>query len=668
MKRLGLSAFLASLLVVSMSGCGDDSVNEVKVEAPEAGAYVVFDSANSNIPYPNNILFADSTDGTLNIPYEESDADASIKAMLNELTGFSTTSPITVGFDGDIKSDTLYGNTHVYELSSTLGIVAELQFGADYVATISGDKIAIIPLKPLSGATNYSIVLTNGITDSAGKELASDIATGLLLETTPLANPSNDPDIATLELIRQATKGVVDLAVNQKQIPREDIVAAWSFRTQDIGTVQSALAANDNNNSTLLLNSADMNTSAFGRPGVANVYAGLLMNVPQFMPQSTATDPRNVFGGNFSADLSVQADVNLSVVASIPNACGAQPEAGWPVIIYQHGITRVRTDMFAYADTFAAPPLCHAVVAMDLPLHGITESNTTLNPFYSAGNERTFDIDVVTEDAENNIIGLVPDGKIDSSGTHYINLAHSSTTRDNLHQTTSDLLELENALENVTSQNAPGLEFDMTKMHFVAHSLGTIAATGYINNTETPKTITLLMPGQGIAELLNNSESYKGQIEAGLAQKGIIKGTAEYASFMLATQTIIDDADPANYAISLGQKQKGKLHTVEIVGTPGTDYLSDQTIPNSVATAPLSGTEPFLALIGAKDLNTSAILADGITMVSDGNNTVARLLKGTHGSPLLPDEATVEIHTQTATFIGANAAAIQTTDATLIKQ
>ena len=73
---------------------------------------------------------------------------------------------------------------------------------------------------------------------------------------------------------------------------------------------------------------------------------------------------------------------------------------------------------------------CFVVAAIDLPLHGIT--NTT-NPLYQAANERTFNVDL-----QNNTTGAsVPDGKIDASGAHFdlpTLLSSPLTGRDNLRQ------------------------------------------------------------------------------------------------------------------------------------------------------------------------------------------------------------------------------------------
>ena len=91
----------------------------------------------------------------------------------------------------------------------------------------------------------------------------------------------------------------------------------------------------------------------------------------------------------------------------MPTPCrrGSKPAGGWPVLIFEHGIGRSRADMLAVADSFADSGF--VVVAIDLPLHGVTDRTSLLyasgaNPLYaglslpSTGSiERTFDLDVV---------------------------------------------------------------------------------------------------------------------------------------------------------------------------------------------------------------------------------------------------------------------------------
>ncbi len=673
MRRVLFSALLAFMMV----GCGNDTSNDVTLEAPyEAGGYIVFDAAGGDIPYPNNILFAanssstnDADDVTLNIPYEPSDSDASVKYALNELNGFSTTSPITVSFNGEINASSLYGNIHLYEIGDS-GIASELTFhvpnliNGDYIATTSGSKIVILPVKPLKSATNYAVVLTNGIVDNNNKPIAPDVASELLLRTTALVDATGNhtnlsiDDATTFESIRQLTQQMIGLTLAyDTNIKREDIVSAWNFKTQSIGDIADAFATN---NPTGAMGLADTNLTSkdiiastgadvSSMYGIAKVYAGTLSNVPYYLAKARSkydTAPlTNSFEFNASSSLpELNATISIPVLATVPNT-SAMPTDGWPVVIFQHGITQNRTNLLAISEALANAG--YAAVAIDLPLHGIDDNTSGL---YLPTLERTFDLDLVN----NTTLEAGPDGVIDPSGTHYINLASLLTSRDNVRQTTSDLIALQNSFGSVVATD--GLKFDASKVAFVGHSLGTIASFGYLAHT-TLEGVTLAMPGGGIAQLLNNSASFGPIIEAGLASKGIIKGSAEYDAFMLATQTVLDDADPINYAMIVGATQN--IFAIEVVGN-GTEGTSDQVIPNSVATAPLSGTEPLLTYMQTENLTASASVKP---------NKVARFTVGDHSSILDPSasvSATVEMQTQTASFVNSTGSYIQVNDASLL--
>jgi len=674
MKNLFFS-FSIGLILLAFSGCGsNDEATTVNVEAPyEAGAYIVFDPQEGDIPYPNNILFAYSTDGTLNIPISDPTAsDAPIKEALNTLDGFSTSSPISVSFNGEINASTLYNGLKVYEIDATptddskgvpviTSITGELHFGLDYYATVSGDKIVILPSKPLKSHQNYMVVLTKDVTDNSGNPIAPDIVSELLLETTPLIDETGNhtalsvEDASALEAVRQATQALIGYAVAQGGLAQEDIVAAWSFQTQTIGAVAAAFS--DANMAAQMeiadttYTSKDM-IGSDAMQGNAEVYAGVLKNVPYYLAAATSqydTAPlTKSFVFNSDSALPEQnATLTIPVLVTVPKGMD-MPENGWPVVIFQHGITQNRTNLLAISEALAS--VGYAAVAIDLPLHGIADNTS---PLYMGDLERTFNLDLMNNDT--NAAG--PDGKIDPSGIHYINLASLLTSRDNMRQTTSDLIALKNSFGSVVA--ADGTKFDASQVAFVGHSLGTMAPFGFFANADL-ESVTLAMPGGGIAELLNNSAAFGPLIEAGLAEEGVLKGTPEYAAFMLSTQTILDDADPINYAIPVGAKQK--IFAIEVVGDEASGNLPDQVIPNSVATAPLSGTDPLVAYLQAPTLA-------GHTGDYVAPNKTARYKLGDHSSILDPSaslEATISMQTQMAGFVYSKGTAISIPDETLL--
>lgn len=690
-KTLFIAATTAVLL---LSGCDSDkgttlqdSLEGNTVEETIAG-YAVFDPTTGTIPYPNNILLAPNSSSTndydygqtLNIPYEESDPDANVKRQLNTLTGFSTTSAITAPITATLDPTSIAAGVQLYKVDinatgAVTDINATLQFGVDYVATQSGSNVVILPLKPLASLTTYMVVLTSDLQDPDGKVLAPDLATALTLGSNPV-EASDSLDAATaaaLEAIRQSNQAMFAALIGDGKDP-SNTVQIWNFRTQMIGAVQANIAAAATSDSNLSLHELPLTTADLGAGlyGTAQVYDGNISGMPQYMPQASQANPLPVFQGEFSYSAPftpvVEANVTLPVVATVPNATSGctMPSAGWPVVIYQHGITRSRTDLFVYGETLAQA--CYAGIAIDLPLHGVTETNTTINPFYKAGIERTFDLDLATEEWVDGYGWTITDsntsdGNIDSTGAYYMNLANVLTTRDNLQQTTSDLLQLQNAIAT-----ASGVTFDPDRISFLSHSLGNMASIGFVNHSSVLKSAVMAMPGQQFIPLLDNSAVFGPAIESGLSSEGIVKGTAEYDAFMLASQTLLDDADPANYSTAVGA---GTLPVLEIAAVGnGTEGSGDQHIPYTVATAPLAGGKPFIDFTAAVDINTSGLSAYDFYLPS-GTKTVTKLTEGEHRSALDPQysmDAFMEIHTEMISFIDSNGTAIQLYNPSIIQQ
>src|SRR3546814_13480725 len=83
-----------------------------------------------------------------------------------------------------------------------------------------------------------------------------------------------------------------------------------------------------------------------------------------------------------------QSEQTIPVLVTIPNANSGKtmPADGWPVVIFQHGITGNRTQMIAIAPALAAAGF--ATVAIDLPLHGLPPHDPSRVPCVPA---RTFD-------------------------------------------------------------------------------------------------------------------------------------------------------------------------------------------------------------------------------------------------------------------------------------
>src|SRR5690606_38357209 len=161
-KVLTLTAMAAALQACG----GSDSVGpDLVADAPEAPKAVFDPSAGGDgLPFPVDLLFASSADGSINIPGKSSTfvptnpatlpaatstpsaADlAHPQIALNTMDGFSTTAPMVVRFSDNIDDSTIKDNVRVFRLTTAdpgasggLAVDAELQFGVDFVAGSSG--------------------------------------------------------------------------------------------------------------------------------------------------------------------------------------------------------------------------------------------------------------------------------------------------------------------------------------------------------------------------------------------------------------------------------------------------------------------------------------------------------------------------------------------------
>ncbi|MDN7134702.1 VolA/Pla-1 family phospholipase [Pseudidiomarina terrestris] len=360
----------------------------------------------------------------------------------------------------------------------------------------------------------------------------------------------------------------------------------------------------------------------------------------------------------------------------------SEPANGWPVVIFQHGITGEKTNAFGIAGTLSV--MGFASVAIDHPLHG----------------DR----------------GYGPINATTGSATAYMNLGSLLTARDNLRQSISDLLGLRLSLNA-----AMGAPLNGQDVFFIGHSLGAIAGTGFTALANEPMSgalapasglfkvnaTSLMAPGASIANFLLASPSFgpvvKSQLlyaanedfaaavnsaaqQAGVAPtspqfQGLLiqvyqqfwasLSAAEQAEvnsvfeqFAFAAQAVVDSADPINYAAQVVANDS-PIHLMEVVGN-GADVLPDQVIPNAVQGKPLAGTEPLISALQLPAITQTTASTDGSTV-----SGAVRFIAGDHGSIVDPSAsaaATMEMQLQAAGWFSTDATAIPVTNTAVIKQ
>src|SRR5690554_2614300 len=409
-------------------------------------------------------------------------------------------------------------------------------------------------------------------------------------------------------------------------------------------------------------------------------------------------------------------DITIPVMATLPNATECpKPPAGYPVVIYQHGITVDRTAGVLVGNALATYPVCTAMVAIDHTMHGVAPGNATgltfnvetvsvdspatKSPFAAvragtlAQNPDNWMKDLherhnnVGKNAAQQNVAMAfkaagEEADVGASGDLYINLNNFARTRDAMRQTVLDLMNLNASIGAMDIDGSGDLvvnpdgtitepDLDPSKVYFIGHSLGAIIGTTFVavNNDPDVQAFNGNLPkiqgailgngGGGVVKLLENSPSIGGaKILPGLkAAAGLEQGSADIEKFFGVMQAMVDSADPINFAGAEHMKTLPIL-SYEAVGGVG-DAKPDLVVPNNalnatVATAKsyLAGTDPLVKLLGITTQYDQST-ASALQQNPDGIRANVRVGTGDHStfSNANPQDTFAEIYGQIGSFI-----------------
>lgn len=668
-RRAWLSIwFLILAACESGTSSGPAAIAFTPPPAPSGQGFVALYAPPVDVgPYPNDIYnpVVAMTGSTLAVPEK---ITSPLAAAVNTLDGFSTTAPVTAPFNAPLDPATLIpfdataptGTETIFVLDVTNSV--PLTPGVDYEVSVSvaagagGSVLEIVPLVPLAPQTTYAFILTSGIQSSLGIAADADLVFGAVRDAH-LAGLTSVPGTPELDPLFPAITPLVDAGIGLFMLPGTAIVSAWSMTTQSIVDVLEEIE-NAAGPQTAVLASAGITTAQVNPalPGIADVYIGF-MEIPYY------GDPQDTLGSVWvtanlvpptAADpvpLARVPALRIPVLATLPNSGspnGTKPPGGWPVVIYQHGVTSDRTSMFAIADTFAAQGF--AVVAIDLPLHGITD---TTNPFYQGpenlanllgDNERHFYLDNI------DAVGQpIPDGVIDD-GRQIFNIANPVNARDHIRQGIADLIHLSKTIPTMDFDGG-GPDLDASNIHMVAVSLGSTFASVMLGVNTDVGPATMSSPFATWTRILTDPQAltFGAPLRAGLAAQGLLQGTVGFDNFVRDLQTVLDSADPANFAEATAASHA--LHVIEILG--------DVTVPNNP-------TDYLAGLWNATDVTA----ASPFLMNMPRAHGIVRFTSGAHSSLLDPSAApavTTEMQTQMVTFAVTGGTTIAITDTSVVQ-
>jgi hypothetical protein len=300
--------------------------------------------------------------------------------------------------------------------------------------------------------------------------------------------------------------------------------------------------------------------------------------------------------------------LTLQVLATIP--AGTVPTDGWPVVIFGHGLTGNKDNLFAAAGRLSR--MGFATVAIDFSQHGSRLSRTSTSValgckghcFDSSGVDRNTECETIAQctAAATDTCGYAPAGAasqlVPPNGTDNaqcytpIFSGDLAATRDNIRQTVLDIERLTKAIKTCTGSTCGVFSIDPTRIYYGGISLGSIIGTMPSAMMSDIKAASLNVGGVGLLDVIENTAavSLRCSLVNALIDAGILTGDKwaggstglcledngnawkaqpSYATFSAIARWVLDPADPANYAGRL----RTKPHLIQ-------EVVDDGVVPN----------------------------------------------------------------------------------------
>jgi hypothetical protein len=468
----------------------------------------------------------------------------------------------------------------------------------------AGDPTSVFRSRPLKDNTNYAVVMTTDIKDKAGNAIGPGTVAKVVRFVNPItvAGKSglrgiDDGTAAALEKMRLQLKPVfATLAAAGKDASK--IAMAYTFKTQTIlsQAVQLAALPYTTPDGTALpiaaTFAARQPADAFARYGAdANVIP--LSNIAEILevdiPTFNALDPVT---GAFLADptravvepIHVLIATPLQSNTSIPACTG--PLAGFgkcaPMMVFRHGLGGGRANMLAIADRNAAAGM--VTVAIDAAKHGDRSFCTSGTSGAASGcNNGAMCTTTLPPGAQGD---AAPPGTCGADGfdrrpvsptctgacataavagiprvsSNYLITANFFRTRDTFRQDLIDESQLIRALAFSPTGAPPtghvvfdrmagqGVIIDPAAIYFSGQSLGAIQ--GLVDVAANPRIskAVFTVGGGTVVDIFSNSPAFSAQFDQLLAGLGVQRGTSQFLQLLVVAKTVLDPADPVNFA------------------------------------------------------------------------------------------------------------------------
>ena len=472
----------------------------------------------------------------------------------------------------------------------------------------AGDATSVFRTRPLKDNTDYAVLISDGVTDKTGKPIARSTVARILQFTNPISVGGksqligiDDGTAAALEAMRLKIARVVAAS----GFTTDHVAIAYTFHTQTIlatatrlGALPYTKAATSGNTGTV---SGSSPATAFAKYGVnggvvtsGNIAEVIETTITTFNLLDPATGAFQPTGATTDETINVLIARPSATNTNVPACAGPLAPFGKcsPLVVFRHGLASGRAAMLAVADTFNGQGF--TVAAIDAAKHGdrsfctsgqtqITVAGNTLNQ--CAGGGACTALLPAGAQGDTNVIGtcgtagfnylpvstacLNPATGCNWTGTagiaavssNYLVTANFFRTRDTLRQDMIDQSQLVRAVAFAPTGAPPtghnlfdymvtkGIIIDPTKIYFVGQSLGAIQGTGDVAVNPRISTAVLNVGGGTVVDVFTTSPAFATTTNTLLASLGIQPGAnSAYLQFLVVAKTILDPADPVNFA------------------------------------------------------------------------------------------------------------------------
>lgn len=596
-----LALGIALLLGACSAGNSDTETAGTDPYVTEGGTPTVFAEFEPGIqvmPMPNDVVWkadADPADPAIQLPAEG--ALAPLVPVINamDLRGLSPNMFLTVPVTGRVDPATLQAFVFRLDGQEMPRTRASFEVVEDPIddgdpATPAG-VVKLLPKAPFTPGAFYAVAIKMGLKDAEGFDVQPSFTMRALKQTAPFAEDSPFRSLEALRLnfnegglfagLAQATGAVLGTPWT-----RDDVLVLWTFHTASAtldlappGTPPPAFAYADfaGRNAALKLgsrlawgdedNAFEWRTVA-GEPtsdgkaqglSILQLYQALAAEDPTgdatqrvgYALQYASTSIDKVYFGAFQSANFATLALPSPTAEAVPFLLVTPKDtaAPYPVVVFQHGITRDKFDALLTADAFAARGF--AVLAIDANHHG--ERGTG---FFTAN--------------------LLQD-------------------RANFYQAAVDLWETFDVLEegpfDLDGNGTPEVSDDPADMRFAAQSLGSMIGSVFLSEDERPARIHLASPAAQLANVVDDThrEDIRGLVE----DLGYVKGTTPYYVFLNVAQWLLDPID-SMYA-GIGDNATDKLMAVTAFGDPIVSEASSFTFLSRIQVSPVQSVAPPFA-------------------------------------------------------------------------